>query len=58
MGIRWILDADIQGYIDSIRHDILREFLRKKMNDGTIIRFIGKWLNAGVMEEGKWIALG
>jgi hypothetical protein len=24
------------------------------MNDGTIIRFIGKWLNAGVMEEGKW----
>lgn len=54
MGIRWILDADIKGYFDSIRHDILREFLRKKMNDGTIIRFIGKWLNAGVMEEGKW----
>jgi group II intron reverse transcriptase/maturase len=54
MGIRWILDADIQGYFDSIRRDILREFLRKKMNDGTIIRFIGKWLNAGVMEEGKW----
>ena len=54
MGIRWILDADIQGYFDSIRRDILREFLRKKMNDGTIIRFIGKWLNAGVMEEGEW----
>ena len=53
-GIRWILDADIKGYFDSIRHDLLREFLRKKMNDGTIIRFIGKWLNAGVMEEGKW----
>ena len=54
IGIRWILDADIKGYFDSIRRDILREFLRKKMNDGTIIRFIGKWLNAGVMEEGKW----
>jgi RNA-directed DNA polymerase len=54
MGIRWILDADISGFFDSIRHDLLREFLRKKMNDGTIIRFIGKWLNAGVMEEGKW----
>ena len=54
MGIRWILDADIKGYFDSIRRDILRDFLRKKMNDGTIIRFIGKWLNAGVMEEGKW----
>ena len=56
MGIRWILDADIKGYFDSIRKDVLREFLRKKMNDGTIIRFIGKWLNAGVMEEGKWIS--
>ena len=54
MGIRWILDADIKGYFDCIRRDLLREFLRKKMNDGTIIRFIGKWLNAGVMEEGKW----
>jgi len=56
MGIRWILDADIKGYFESIRRDILREFLRKRMNDGTIIRFIGKWLNAGVMEEGKWTA--
>jgi group II intron reverse transcriptase/maturase len=54
LGIRWILDADIQGYFDSIRADLLREFLRKKMNDGTILRFIGKWLNAGVLEEGKW----
>lgn len=54
MGIRWILDVDIKGYFDSIRRDILRAFLRKKMNDGTIIRFIGKWLNAGVMEEGRW----
>jgi group II intron reverse transcriptase/maturase len=54
MGIRWILDADITGYFDSIRRDLLREFLRKKMNDGTLLRFIGKWLNAGVMEEGKW----
>jgi group II intron reverse transcriptase/maturase len=53
-GIRWILDADIKGYFDSIQRDILKEFLRKRMNDGTIIRFIGKWLNAGVMEEGKW----
>lgn len=53
MGTRWILDADIKGYFDSIRRDILREFLRKKMNDGTIIRFIGKWLNAGVLEEGN-----
>ena len=53
MGIRWILDADIKEYFDSIRKDVLREILRKKINDGTIIRFIGKWLNAGVMEEGK-----
>jgi hypothetical protein len=30
----------------------LRRFIRKRVNDGSIIRLIGKWLNAGVMEGG------
>jgi hypothetical protein len=30
----------------------LREVLRKRVNDGSIVRLIGKWLRAGVMEEG------
>jgi group II intron reverse transcriptase/maturase len=51
MEIGWILDADISGFFDSIDHAQLREVLRKRVNDGEIVRLIGKWLQAGVLEE-------
>jgi group II intron reverse transcriptase/maturase len=49
----WILDADISSFFDSIDHARLREVVRQRVMDGGIIRLIGKWLNAGVLEEGK-----
>jgi group II intron reverse transcriptase/maturase len=51
-GIGWIVDADVSGYFDSIDKTRLQEVLRKRVNDGRIMRLIGKWLRAGVMEEG------
>ena len=51
-GIGWIVDADISGYFDSIDRTRLRAVLRKRVNDGGLWRLIGKWLRAGVMEEG------
>ncbi len=51
-GIGWIVDADVSGYFDSINRTHLREVLRRRVNDGSILRLIGKWLRAGVMEEG------
>jgi group II intron reverse transcriptase/maturase len=51
-GIGWIVDADVSGYFDSIDRARLRDVLRKRVNDGRILRLIGKWLRAGVMEEG------
>jgi RNA-directed DNA polymerase len=51
-GIGWIVDADVSGYFDSIDRTQLREVLRKRVNDGRIARLIGKWLRAGVMEDG------
>ena len=50
--IGWIVDADVSGYFDSIDGTQLREVLRKRVNDGGIMRLIGKWRHAGVMEEG------
>ena len=50
----WILSADITGLFDNIDHSYLREFLKLRVNDGGIIRLIGKWLKAGVMDEGKY----
>ena len=51
-GIGWIVDADVSGSFDSIDRTRLREVLRKRINDGSILRLIGKWLRAGVMEQG------
>ena len=50
--INWIIDADVSRFFDEIGHDQLREFIKKRVNDGGIMKLIGKWLNAGVMEEG------
>ena len=50
--IGWIVDADVSGYFDSIDRMRLREVLRQRVNDGSILRLIGKWLRAGGMEEG------
>ncbi|WP_425800725.1 group II intron reverse transcriptase/maturase [Desulfitobacterium sp. Sab5] len=49
----WILDVDIRKYFDTIDHAQIREMLRQRVNDGVITRLIGKWLNAGVQEQGQ-----
>ncbi len=37
---------------DTLDHGHLREFLQRRVRDGVLLRLIGKWLNAGVMEDG------
>lgn len=48
----WVIELDIQKYFESIDHARLREVLHQRVRDGVILRLIGKWLNAGVMEDG------
>jgi RNA-directed DNA polymerase len=48
----WVIELDIRKYFDSIDHARLREVLHQRVRDGVILRLIGKWLNAGVMEAG------
>ena len=50
LNINWILSADITGLFDNIDHGLLREAIRIRVNDGGILRLVGKWLNAGVLE--------
>ena len=49
----WILDVDIQKFFDTLDHAHLRELLRRRVRDGVLLRLIGKWLNAGVLEDGN-----
>jgi len=48
----WIVELDIRKYFDSIDHEHLRGVLSQRVRDGVVLRLIGKWLNAGVMEDG------
>ncbi len=48
--IKWLIDADISGFFDNIDKAKLIEIMRLRVNDGGLIRLIGKWLNAGVVE--------
>jgi group II intron reverse transcriptase/maturase len=49
----WVLEVDIRKFFDTLDHTHLREALRHRVRDGVLLRLIGKWLNAGVMEDGS-----
>jgi group II intron reverse transcriptase/maturase len=49
----WVLEVDIQSFFDNLVHERLRELLRRRVRDGVLLRLIDKWLNAGVLEEGR-----
>ena len=53
--VNWVLDADIRGFFDTISHEWLVKFVEHRITDKRVVRLIRKWLNAGVLEEGKRI---
>jgi len=52
MGGGWVLELDIRKFFDTLDHSRLREIMRQRVQDGVLLRLIGKWLNAGVLEDG------
>jgi RNA-directed DNA polymerase len=52
--VNYVLDADIRGFYDNLDQSWLIQFVEHRVADPRILRLIQKWLNAGVMEEGKW----
>lgn len=49
---RWVLEVDIASFFDELDHGHLRGILRQRVRDGVLLRLLGKWLNAGVLEDG------
>jgi RNA-directed DNA polymerase len=49
----WVLEVDIRKFFDNLDHGHLRKFLQLRVRDGVLLRLIGKWLKAGVMEDGS-----
>lgn len=53
MGGGMVLEIDIRKFFDTLDHTHLREFICRRVRDGVLVRLIGKWLNAGVLESGS-----
>jgi group II intron reverse transcriptase/maturase len=49
----WILDLDVTAYFDSIVRKQLMEMIEKRVRDGSVLRLIRKWIQVGVIEEGR-----
>lgn len=51
--VNWISDADIRGFFDNVCHERMVELLRKRIADPKLLALIGRFLQAGVMIEGR-----
>ncbi len=52
LGGGWIVEVDIRKVFDTLDRGQLRALLARRVRDGVLLRLIGKWLNAGVLEDG------
>jgi group II intron reverse transcriptase/maturase len=52
--VNWVLDADLRDFFTKLDQGRLEKFLEHRIADKRVLRLIGKWLRAGVIEEGEW----
>jgi RNA-directed DNA polymerase len=50
--IAWIVDADVRAVFDNLDWGHRRECIQQRGRDGGIVRLLGQWLHAGVLESG------
>ena len=49
-GYRYVVDADLKSYFDTIPHERLLQRIRAKVADGRLLRLIESFLKAGILE--------
>lgn len=54
-GKTWVVDADLQGYFDSIPHDRLMARVEERISDGRLLALLRSWLTQDIVSEmGRW----
>jgi group II intron reverse transcriptase/maturase len=51
----WVVDADIKGFFDNVDHNWMIRFLEHEIEDKNFIRYVKRFMKAGIMEDGKYI---
>jgi group II intron reverse transcriptase/maturase len=52
--VNYLVDADIKGFFDNVNHKWLIKFLEHDIEDKKFIRYIRRFLSAGIMEKGEY----
>ena len=50
--IHHIVDADIKGFFDNVDHEWMMQFLGHRIADKRVLRYVKRFLKAGIMEDG------
>ena len=50
--VHYIVDADIKGFFDNVDHEWLMKFLGHRIADKRVLRYVKRFLKAGIMENG------
>lgn len=51
-GHRWVVDLDLAKFFDTVNHDVLMRLVGKRVKDKPVLRLIGRYLRAGLLEGG------
>jgi RNA-directed DNA polymerase len=54
-GYKYTVDMDLEKYFDTVCHSKLIEVLSRTIKDGRVISLIHRYMNAGVIEKGKFV---
>ena len=53
--VGYVLEADIKGFFDNVNHEWLMTFLNFDIADRRFLRYVKRFLKAGVMEDGAYL---